>query len=142
MYRFHATGDDSHLGSRVRRPSMSLTPSGESVKTDFADLVSQISRIGTTTSSTYSIRETVSEKWEKLLKIVSDKAETDRNKMMDVDVKKSAIKESFLSNLDKFISCVDWYVYFFFYLSFISFYYFIFNYSAHLNGLPCILCCL
>lgn len=142
MYRFHATGDDSHLGSRVRRPSMSLTPSGESVKTDFADLVSQISRIGTTTSSTYSIRETVSEKWEKLLKIVSDKAETDRNKMMDVDVKKSAIKESFLSNLDKFISCVDWYVYFFFYLSFISFYYFIFNYSAHLNGLPCISCCL
>lgn len=116
MYRFHATGDDSHLGSRVRRPSMSLTPSGESVKTDFADLVSQVSRIGTTTSSTYSIRETVSEKWEKLLKIVSDKAETDRNKMMDVDVKKSAIKESFLSNLDKFISCVDWYVSFFLFI--------------------------
>lgn len=93
---------------------MSLTPSGESVKTDFADLVSQISRVGTTTSSTYSIRETVSEKWEKLLKIVSDKAETDRNKMMDVEVKKSAIKETFLSNLDKFVSCVDWYVSFVF----------------------------
>uniref|UniRef100_A0A336KIK9 CSON011062 protein n=1 Tax=Culicoides sonorensis TaxID=179676 RepID=A0A336KIK9_CULSO len=104
---FHATGDDSHLGSRIRRPSMSLTPSGESIKTDLAEIVSQVSRIGTTTS-TYSMRETMSEKWEKLLKLVTEKAETDRNKMMDVEVKKSAIKESFLNNLDKFISCVDW----------------------------------
>lgn len=121
IHRFHATGDDSHLGSRVRRPSMSLTPSGESVKTDFAELVSQVSRIGTTTvTSTYSMRETVSEKWEKLLKIVSDKAETDRNKMMDVEVKKSAIKESFLNNLDKFVSCVDWYVNIFFLFHYLS----------------------
>lgn len=100
---------------------MSLTPSGESVKTDFAELVSQVSRIGTTTvTSTYSMRETVSEKWEKLLKIVSDKAETDRNKMMDVEVKKSAIKESFLNNLDKFVSCVDWYVNIFFLFHYLS----------------------
>lgn len=97
---------------------MSLTPSGGSVKsaTDFAEIVSQISHIGTTTS-TYSLRETVSEKWDKLLKIVTEKAETERTKMMDVEVKKSAIKEGFQSNLDKFLSCIDWYVNGLFFLS-------------------------
>lgn len=106
---FQATGDDSHLGARERRPSMSLTPSGESIRTT-SELATSSSRVDASETS----KESISERWERLLKLVTEKTELDRVKMMDVEVKKSAIKEGLHNNLDKFLSRIDWYVFVFF----------------------------
>lgn len=56
----------------------------------------------------YDTKDTASERWEKLMKYVTEKAEEEQAKLMNVEVKKSAIKEALHNNLDKFLTSVDW----------------------------------
>lgn len=106
---YNATGNDSHLGQRERRPSMSLTPSERTT----SDMAVTSSRVDTTISE-YStntqaiVKESVSERWERLLKLVTEKTEQDRVKMMEKETGKSAIKDNLQKNLDKFLSRIDW----------------------------------
>lgn len=86
---------------------MSLTPSAESFRTTSEMATS--SRLDTDYSVSNDVQAScISERWEKLLKLVTEKSEQQRAKMMDVEVKKSAIKEGLHSNLDKFLSSIDW----------------------------------
>lgn len=60
------------------------------------------------TTTEYTARDTASERWEKLMKKVTEKAEEEQAKLMNVEVKKSAIKETLHNNLDKFLASIDW----------------------------------